>query len=474
MAAQLAIKVLSFGFSVLVVRHLGATAYGQYAAVLAFGAVFVFLGDLGLSPFTVREVARWRGQPDGSSRVNELYGDILTLRLVLSVAAAVLLITAAWLTGRPLVMVGAIALGSLGLLMYGVQGTSDSFLAGFERLDLSAGNKVLQQSAFVVVGGLALWLGFGYYGLVLANLLGVAILTISCWRGARRLGVRAVRTSMAVWPSLLRASLPFGVIGFALGLSYKFDSILLNIFRGDLETGYYNAAYNLIFSTVVLSNVVNSALYPSLARQASTNSEALPPIYQRALRYLVLLSLPIAIGVFVLAGQLIPFLYTAAYQPAVAVLQILIWVVPFMFISEFLGYIVVIGGKEKQVARAVIVSTLANVAANLVLVPWLGLFGASVMTVLTEVILVGQYLWHLRAMLRHFDWGYIVVRPVVAAAAMGSLMFLGRGLSLPTEIALGAVAYFGLLLVLGVVGKEELAFLTMSRRSVVPVGATFD
>ena len=58
MASQVAIKVLSFTFTVLVIRRLGVETYGQYAAVSAFGALFVSFADLGLSTYTVREVAR--------------------------------------------------------------------------------------------------------------------------------------------------------------------------------------------------------------------------------------------------------------------------------------------------------------------------------------------------------------------------------------------------------------------------------
>src|SRR4051794_24224648 len=95
MAAQLTIKLLSFGFSVLIVRNLGADAYGQYAAVLAFGAMFVFIADLGVSPYAVREVARWRDAPDGLQRANDLFGNILLLRFLLSLLAGSLLITSA-------------------------------------------------------------------------------------------------------------------------------------------------------------------------------------------------------------------------------------------------------------------------------------------------------------------------------------------------------------------------------------------
>jgi O-antigen/teichoic acid export membrane protein len=464
MAAQMAIKLLSFGFSVLIIRNLGAEDYGQYAAVLAFGAMFVFLADLGLSPYTVREVARWRDAPDGVERVNALFGDVLLLRFLLSVLAALLLIATAWLTGRPMVMVVAIALGTLGLIMYSIQGSSDAMLAGFERLDLSAGSKVSYQLVFVLGGAAALLLGGGYYGLIGANLLGIAVMTIICWRGAHALRLRPGRAVARNWPALLRASIPFGIIGFTLGLSYKFDSVLLNIFRSDAETGYYNAAYNLVFSTVMLSNVINTSLYPSLTRQAVSAPHTLTAIYDRALRYLLVLALPIAVGAATLADQIVLFLFKAAYLPAVPALQIVIWVVPLMFASEFLGYVVLIAGDERRAARAVIVSTGFNVAVNLLVVPRFGFLGAAVMTVVTEAVLVGQYVWMLRGQMRQLDWGRVLLRPLLAALLMGGLVLALRGLPLLLNVAVGALAYGGLLLLLGVIGRDELRFVRGLRR----------
>ncbi len=458
--AQLAIKALSFGFSVLVVRQLGAEAFGQYAAVVAFGALFAFISDLGLSPYAVREVARWRDLPDSLPRVQALYSNVLILRLLLAVLAAMLVTITAWLSGRPSVMVGAIALNACGLILYAVQGTSDAVLAGFERLDLSAGAKVVNQLAFVAVGALVLFLGFGYYGLIVATLLGVALMTVVCLRGVYVLGVRPGHASLGRWPRLLQASMPFGVIGFALGLSYKFDSVILNIFRSDAETGYYNAAYNLIFSAALVSNVFNTALYPSLARRAVREPDSLPRIYERALRYMMLIALPIAVGGWALAGQLIPFLFTADYLPAVPALRIIIWSLPLMFASEFLGYIVLISGREGRAAKAVLVSTGLNVVMNLLLVPYFGFIGAAVMTVLTEAVLVGQYVWALRSLMQKINWSSSLLRPLLAVALMGGLVFfLQTLLPLLANVAVGALAYAALLLVLGVVGKDDLRFI---------------
>ena len=386
-----------------------------------------------------------------------MFGNVLILRLLLSVLASVLLLTAAWITGRPLIMIGAIGLNTLGIMMYGAQGTFDMVLSGYERLDLSARAKLFYQITFIILGSLALLQGTGYYGLIIANLGSIGLYTYICWRWVRKLGVHPSRSSMKSWLPLLRISIPFAIISFALGLSYKFDSVLLNIYRSDLETGYYNAAYNLIFSAVLISNVVNTALYPSLTCQVTVNPGQLSSIVDRVLRYLVTIALPITVGIWALADPLVTLLYTQSYQPAAPAMQIIIWVVPFMYLSEFLGYVVLITGREKIAARSVLISTGFNVAINLWVVPHYGYLGSAVMTVLTEVVLVGQYIWILSRLLRTLNWINILIRPLLASALMGTLVvFLRPAVPLPVNILIGMVSYFIFLFVVGAFGKGRL------------------
>jgi O-antigen/teichoic acid export membrane protein len=466
LAAQLAIKILSFGFSVLIIRSLGAQDFGQYSAIAAFGTIFLFVADLGLGTYMVRQVARLRDAPDGAQEIKQLFGNILILRLLLSALASVLLLSAAWITGRPLIMIGAIALNTLGIMMYGAQGTFDMVLAGYERLDLSSRAKVVYQVAFIILGALALWQGTGYYGLIVANLGCIGLYTAICWRWVQKLGIRPSRPMLTSWLPLLRLSIPFAIISFALGLSYKFDSVLLNIYRSDLETGYYNAAYNLIFSAVLISNVVNTALYPSLTRQMTLNPARLAPIVDRVLRYLVTIALPITVGIWALADPLVTLLYTQAYQPAAPAMQIIVWVVPFMYLSEFLGYVVLITGREKIAARSVLISTAFNVAINLWVVPHFGYLGSAVMTVLTEIVLVGQYVWILSKMLRTMSWINILLRPLLASALMGTLVvFLRPLVPLPVTIAIGTVSYFIFLFVVRAFGKDDFTFIRTLRTS---------
>jgi len=429
--------------------------------------VFVFLADLGLGVYTVREVSRLRAGRDAAARIGALFGNVLVVRLLLGIGTAVLLVVSAVVIDRPAAMVVAIALGGLGLLMFSVQGACESLLGGFERFDISALAKVVNQVVFVVAGTVALAVGAGYHGLVVAAVLGAAGMAMICWRGVRRLGIRPALPTPGAWPPLLRASAPFAVIAGTLGLSYKFDSVILNVARGDLETGHYNAAYNLVLSAAVISNAVNVSLYPVLSRHAAGASVSLARISGRVLRYLMALSLPIAIGGWALSDRIVALLFGAEYAPAAPALSVLVWAVPLMFASELMGYLVLVRGGEHGVARAVLVSTGFSVACNLILIPRYGVAGASLMTVVTEAILVVQYAWYLRTLRADIPWGRTLVRPTVAALVTGALALALRDLPVLATVAAVGVVYGVLLVALGVIGREELSFvrgLQSSRR----------
>jgi O-antigen/teichoic acid export membrane protein len=257
----------------------------------------------------------------------------------------------------------------------------------------------------------------------------------------------------------VRASLPFGVIGFTLGLSYRFDSVLLNLFRGDAETGFYSAAYNLVFSAAVLSNALNTALYPSLSRQLARDRQLGSEVVQRTLKYLLILSLPIAVGGSLLSADLVRLLFTDSFLASAPALQILIWAVPLMFVSEFLGYLALVTGDERRVARALLASTAFGVALNLVLVPRLGFMAAAATTVATEAVLVGQYVWSMRPLMRSLAWQPTLGRPLLATALMGAVLIWIPALPVLVSVPIGALVYGCALLATGAIDRAELHFI---------------
>lgn len=449
---QLAIRALSVLFSIAVVRRFGSDTFGQYSSVLAFVALFSVLSDLGLGSWGTRAVAEDRPQ------TSALVWRVASIRLLLSVATGTVIIGLAALL-YPTRQILAIAIASCALLLFGINGAFDMAWLGHERLDISSTISVINQLAFVAIGSAVLILHGGVIALVLASLAALAIATAVSWRMAKRLLALALArpTLRGAWP-LVCACAPIGAIQISLLISYKADTVLLSLFRDNATVGIYAVAYNLIFSLMLLSHSVNLALFPALSRSAS-DGEALTRLTARAMKYLLTVGVPIAFGGALLAPALIRFLYTDAYAESATVLRIVIWVLPLMFLTEFAGYYATAIHRERPAGLAALIMAGANIALNLVCIPRFGLWAAAIITVITEIVFLAQYLWILRDRQVIGTLVRLIWRPVVASVGMTlALALLPLGF-LPLAIVVGMAVYGGALVLVGGVTRGELAAL---------------
>jgi O-antigen/teichoic acid export membrane protein len=105
----------------------------------------------------------------------------------------------------------------------------------------------------------------------------------------------SVQINPRLWPDLIKAGLPFGIISLTLSIAYSIDTVMMSRVLPEIVVGWYNVAYGLIFSIMALSAGFKTAIVPSLARTyASTRSPSSGGIIVRSST--AVLSLPIAIG----------------------------------------------------------------------------------------------------------------------------------------------------------------------------------
>jgi O-antigen/teichoic acid export membrane protein len=193
----------------------------------------------------------------------------------------------------------------------------------------------------------------------------------------------------------------------------------------------------------------------------------------RTLQVLLLLAFPTSMLLTMLAPDLVR-LFTrrqaAEYLPIAAqALAILAWFLPLSFVNGLLQYVLIALNKQRSITRAFVYGAIFNLIANLVAIPWFGIYAASSITILSEIVLIAVFLPLLRQSelvppLIALSW-----RPLLAALAMGATMlvvsFLWGGLSFseptivwwqPLLLALvGLPVYLAVLWIVGAVGPEE-------------------
>ena len=460
LGGQILIKIFAFIFNIYVVRRLGDAHFGRYSAALAYVAIFAMLTDLGTSSLSVREMARKK------ENIAWMVPDIMALRAVLSLLVIVGITLSAWLLGKTPDMVLGIFIASCGLLLYAFQGPLDSVMIAQERLDFSSLFRLLNQMVFMSLGTILLLSGLGYIGLLLASLVGVLVIGLAAAFVVQRiLGLHFSRPNPHHWWPLLRSSFPFGVAGAANELSGRFDTVFMSFALTDAAVGWYNVPYNLILMMLLLAQSLALSIYPTMVKEYDSGRGSIQNTVQKALRYLLLLSLPMAVGGMLLADKIILVLYGQEFAPAIEVLQLLIWVLPGMFLAEILGRTTSTLHLEQKVARLSIINALVGIVLNVILISQLGVIGAAIAAVtarLISIILISiiigpamLFKGNVKPLLRVAGAGALMGGVVWLLRDAAFLMALNDKLALLLMVSAGVIVYGVSALLLGAVSRGE-------------------
>ncbi len=413
--AQTLVRIFSFLFQIMIVRTLGGEQVGQYGIVLSWTTLFAVLGDLGITQYLAREIAR------DARKSSELFWDVVLLRGILAVVAAVVTtIGAIWRGYSPEIVLG-IALYTLTYFLSAILIPLSSIIYGNERVDITSLFEVIAQVIFIAAGSLFLLAGLNFIWLVIASFLNFPVLIgLSLWVIRRNnFGPPRFSYNPRLWGAIIWAGLPFAFIQLALSLSFHVDTIILSGFVSELHVGWYSIAYGLSMNFVSFTRAFNAAVLPTLARQHANAPETVPPWYYRSVKMMVFLGLPIAIGGMMLAQHAVGFLYEPVNLPAAIAFAIIIWDVPLLMYTAFCGNLTTSIKKERVSMRIYVSLAIFNLVINFILVPRFGIVGSAFATVLTDGFGAMQFYFFFR---KTFGQGLglkYMLRLVFAGVIMG-------------------------------------------------------
>ena len=192
------------------------------------------------------------------------------------------------------------------------------------------------------------------------------------------------------------------------------------------------------------------ALFPTLSRLFVESKAALSYSCARSVRYLAMLGIPAAIGIALLADQIIRLLYGPTWESSIPALRILIWAWALICMNCVCPVALNAANKTNLSVLVTLVGIGVNIVLNLILIPFLSIIGASLATVGTEVVnsllyfyFINRYICHLRP----FDFAR---KPFLASMLMASgLVAVKSQISnVVILVMVGVVLYVGFLTLL--------------------------
>jgi O-antigen/teichoic acid export membrane protein len=254
----------------------------------------------------------------------------------------------------------------------------------------------------------------------------------------------------------LRTAWPFFVVTILTTFESQTDTVLLSLFFSETEVGWYNAATTITYSLAMISQGFRLAIYPMMASYAQQAPERLRRLYEQSLHYLGLVVLPMAVGIFLLAPQIVNLLFTDQFTPTIQVIQILLPVLIFMFLNVPSTRWMFVMDQQGWVSGFLFASATINVGLNFLLAPRLGVNGAAIARLCSTGLYFGLAYWFVRRFMVHTHLLRLLAKSLLAVTTMAAVVWLLRNQVLLLPILAGALVYSLVLLLSGDLSLKEL------------------
>jgi len=366
------------------------TEYGLLGSAVAVLGVVQLFTDLGIGKAAARYVTEYR--ENDPSQVPHVLRTATAYRigaiLVVAVPFALVGTHLAGLIRQPeighLLVLGAGYLAAHSLFTY-----SMVVFQGYNMITYSAAIRAVGSVArlllavvFVLGIGGAVGALAGYIaGYAVGALLGLGLLYAKCYRTTERADAREDGLAERV----ARYSVPLTATRGANVLDKRVDTILVGTLMNPTAVGYYYLSKQIVGFVQSPAASLGFTLSPTYGEhKADGQTDRAASVYETSLKYVMLLYVPAAAGMILVAEPAIRLVFGETYVPAAPVLQVFSGYVVLQAVSfvtsDALDYL----GRARSRAYAKGGASVSNFLLNLVLIPAFGVPGAAAATVVTH------------------------------------------------------------------------------------------
>ena len=382
MVYQVLILVLPLVTTPYLSRVLGAEGIGIYSYTYAIVTYFILFGSLGVAMYGQREIAYAQENVEERKRV---FIEIVLFRFV-TIFVSSIIYYFFFIRGEAYQIYYQI------LLLELIAATFDIswFFQGMEEFKRTVTRNVLVRvcsvsAVFLFVKNkedLALFTLIYSIGDLLGNL--------SLWlylpKYIKGVKVKNINTFRHIWPIILL------FIPQIANQIYKIlDTTMIgNLVQDKAETGYYEQGQKVIRLLLTVVTSLGVVMVPRMASTfASGDKKQIQGYLKMSFRFVFFLAFPIMFGIISISEAFVPVFFGAGYDKVVILINIISPILLLMGVANVLGTQYLLPTKhQKEYTISVAIGVVFNFIANYILITKYASIGASIATVLSELLVV--------------------------------------------------------------------------------------
>jgi len=394
--AAFGVRVLGFALSyllnILLARWLGATEYGIYAYVMAWGHTLAILAGLGLPTMALRFIPEYRehqawGELSGLVRRSWQIAFYTAVGFA-SLGAAL----AIWLQrSQQSPYAVPLLLGVWVIPLIALMTIQQDMVRALRKMILAYAPFMVFRP-LLIIGGVYLLLQLGYklnslfvISLTLVSLLVLMVTQLRLlWRSLPADVLRA--SPVYNTRNWLRVSIPLWLVAGSTLLMNQTDILMIGAIVGPAEAGMYNVATkttNVVSFILVSANAIAAPMIASFF--ASNDRASLQRLVSTVAHGSFWPSLILAVGMVLFSKPLLA-IFGPEFIAAQGAFIILIVGKLFEAGAGIAGYLMSMTGHQNLSARVFIWTVIINIVLNAVLIPVFGIWGAALATTTSTIM----------------------------------------------------------------------------------------
>ncbi|HEX6915882.1 MAG TPA: oligosaccharide flippase family protein [Chitinophagaceae bacterium] len=389
----------------IISRIIGPEKYGAVNYAFAFAGYFILFINAGFDLYGTRQIMSYKGDQE---KIRELFSRITYAKMLLCLVSSIVFVACLFsieqLRAEILVNVFTylMCLGWVFNPSWLYNGMQDSRRYAV----FSFVSKLLFSVAVVLV--VTERSDYIYHPLItsIAHLL---VSGVSFVYAMRKYRLSLVPVSFRNILQTLRENRTLSLIWWITNQSSSTGIIVAGFILSTTDVGLYAAALRLVIIVQsILSMPLNTVLFPYIGEAFAEGYGKGIERVNKTLPYLVMLSLAMAGGTFILSGPLIYLFFGHEFGQSVMVLELLSVALLFSTVNTALGQQVMLHlKKDAAQIRFLLGGLLLNILLLVVFTSNWGITGAAVAWPLSEMVVFAAYLLYLRNQRVHvFEYSY--------------------------------------------------------------------
>ncbi len=373
-------SVLTLIISMLTARYLGPSNYGiiNYAAAIVAFAIPIM--QLGFRNTLVQEFVK---KPDQEGTVLGTALGLNVMSSLLCIVGVTAFVSIANRGERDTIIV--CALYSLNLLFQALEMTQYWFQAKL----FSKYTAVVSLCAYVLVSAYRIYLLIAQksvYWFAISHALDFMIIAVSLLIIYGKIGTQRLSFSFKTAKDMLSTSKHYIVSSMMVTIFGHIGSVLLKFLMDEAAVGVYTAAVTCTgMTSFVFAAIVDSAR-PSILECNQTDRAAFEKNVIRLYSVIIYLSVLQGICLSLLSPIVVQVLYGSEYAATIEPLRVMAWYTLFSNLGMVRNVWILAEGKQKYLWIINLCGVITNVSLNFLLIPVLGVMGAALAAVCTQIV----------------------------------------------------------------------------------------